>query len=277
MKPLLLFTVLLLYTSTAAAQTIETIRYKAVPDGDLYLELLYPVGMDTATTSRPAALFFFGGGWSSGQRSHFQPQADYLVGRGMIAILADYRTRKSHGTKPFVSLMDAKPAVRWVRKHGTALGIDTSRLAVGGGSAGGHLAAAAALTTYFNDETDDVSYSSVGNALLLFNPVIDNGPGGYGFDRIGEEFSRFSPLHNIRKGAPPTLFLLGDNDPLIPVATAKYYQKVMEKVSSRCDLLVYSGGKHGFFNPQHKKFYKETILAMDTFLVSLGYLLPLKE
>jgi acetyl esterase len=276
-KHLILLLASFLVIGCLNAQTRDTIKYKSLPEGDLYLEVLYPEGIDTATVSLPAALFFFGGGWNGGLRSHFEPQAEYLANQGMIAILADYRTRTSHGTSPFVSLIDAKSAVRWVRSHGADLGIDVNRLAVGGGSAGGHLAAATALCPDYNDTTDDLSVSSIGNALLLFNPVIDNGPGGYGFERIGEAFPDFSPLHNIRKGAPPTLFQIGSNDRLIPVATAEYYRTVMEKVGSRCDLLVYPEGKHGFFNPKNKRFYQQTVLAMDAFLVSLGYLRPEDE
>jgi acetyl esterase/lipase len=277
MKPLVLLLATFLMASSLNAQSVDTVKYKALPDGDLYLEVLYPGGADTATSTYPTALFFFGGGWNGGQRSHFQQQAEYLVGRGMIAVLADYRTQKSHGTSPFVSLMDAKSAVRWVRTHGPDYKIDTTRLAVGGGSAGGHLAAATALCPGYNDEADDLSISSVGNALLLFNPVIDNGPGGYGHNRVGEEFSTFSPLHNIRKGAPPTLFQLGSKDKLVPVATAEYYRTVMEKVGSRCKLRIYDGGEHGFFNPRNKVFYEQTVMEMDAFLVSLGYLQPLKN
>jgi acetyl esterase/lipase len=272
MKHLISILTALLLTGSLAAQSRDTLKYKSLPDGDLYLEILYPAGMDTTTIPIPTALFFFGGGWNGGQRSHFQPQAEYLAEQGMIAILADYRTRKSHGTSPFVSLTDAKSAVRWVRSHGADLGIDVNRLAVGGGSAGGHLAAATALCPGYDDPADDLSVSSAGNALLLFNPVIDNGPGGYGFERIGEAFSTFSPLHNIRKGAPPTLFQVGTNDKLIPVATAEYYRTVMEKVGSRCELLVYPEGAHGFFNPRNEEFYRETVKAMDAFLVGLGYL-----
>jgi hypothetical protein len=44
----------------------------------------------------------------------------------------------------------------------------------------------------------------------------------------------------------------------------------MDKVRSRCDLHVYPKGEHGFFNPNNKEFYLQTVQAMDDFLVSLG-------
>ncbi len=107
---------------------------------------------------------------------------------------------------------------------------------------------------------------------MLFNPVIDNGPGGYGYERIGDEYKDFSPLHNIKQGAPPTIMFLGTNDDLIPVETAEYYQKVMERVGSRCELRLYEGAGHGFFNYNNRKYYNETIKETDQFLKSLQYL-----
>ncbi|MDZ7720772.1 MAG: dienelactone hydrolase family protein [Balneolaceae bacterium] len=108
--------------------------------------------------------------------------------------------------------------------------------------------------------------------MILFNPVIDNGPGGYGYDRIGDAYKDFSPLHNIKKGAPPTILFLGTNDDLIPVETAKYYQKVMENVDSRCELHLYDEQEHGFFNYRNFEYYKKTVSEADSFLQSLGYL-----
>lgn len=124
----------------------------------------------------------------------------------------------------------------------------------------------------YNDASDDFGFSAIPNALILFNPVIDNGPGGYGYERIGEQFVNFSPMHNIHAGAPPTLLLLGTKDSLIPVVTAQYYQMVMEKVGSRCELILYEDQPHGFFNYPNFENYKKTVQASDNFLQSLGYL-----
>jgi len=74
MKHLFSIFTALLVISSLNAQTRDTIKYKSLPDGDLYLEVLYPAGMDTTTVPLPTALFFFGGGWNGGQRSHFNLQ-----------------------------------------------------------------------------------------------------------------------------------------------------------------------------------------------------------
>ena len=58
-----------------------------------------------------------------------------------------------------------------------------------------------ATLTGFNEETDDTQISAVPNALVLFNPVYDNGPDGYGHDRVCQVWETFSPLHNIRRNS----------------------------------------------------------------------------
>ncbi len=169
-------------------------------------------------------------------------------------------------------MKDAKSAIRFIREHAGEFHIDPVKIVASGGSAGGHLAAATALSPGFNEGSDNLSYSCVPNALILFNPVFDNGPGGYGYERVGEAFKDFSPLHNIRAGAPPTVIFLGTEDRLIPVETAQYYKVVMEKVGDRCDLFLYKGEGHGFFNYSHIENYKKTVYEANEFLISLGYL-----
>jgi dipeptidyl aminopeptidase/acylaminoacyl peptidase len=104
---------------------------------------------------------------------------------------------------------------------------------------------------------------------VLFNPVYDNSPEGYGYDRVKEYWRQFSPMHNIDKDTPPTIVLMGSEDKYVPPAIAKKYKELMEKAGNRCDLILYKDQRHGFFNV--KKF-KETLQETDKFLVSLGYL-----
>ncbi|MFC5623537.1 alpha/beta hydrolase [Algoriphagus winogradskyi] len=255
--------------SISAAQ--ELFPFKSVDTTELFMEVYYPDKM-TAGEKYPALIFFYGGGWNSGSRAQFEPQAAYFAKRGIVCFLADYRIKNIHKTGPHESLKDAKSAIRYLRAHAEDFQIDGNKLIAAGGSAGGHLAAATALIEGYNEITDDLSISPVPNALVLFNPVIDNGPGGYGYERIRGEYKEFSPLHNVVAGAPPTLFLLGTKDSLIPVATGHYYKMVMEKVGSRCDLILYEDQPHGFFNYSQFENYKKTVEATDIFLQSLGYL-----
>jgi acetyl esterase/lipase len=249
----------------------EEILYKKVDTTQLYLTV-YHSAIKESNKKSPAIVFFFGGGWNNGTVKQFEPQAIYFSQRGMTCILVDYRVKEKHKTTPFESLKDAKSAIRYIRSHAKDLEIDPSKIVAAGGSAGGHLAAATALITDYNESTDNTSISCIPDALVLFNPVFDNGPGGYGYERIGEAYKNFSPLHNIKSGAPPTIVFLGEKDHLIPVETAKYYKTVMEKVKSRCDLFLYEGQGHGFFNYKNLEYYKKTVSEADTFLQSIGFL-----
>lgn len=245
--------------------------YKTIDTTRLHLEIYYPETMDS-NRLYPAMIFFFGGGWNTGKITHFEYHARHFSGKGLICFLVDYRVKSRHGTTPFESLMDAKSAIRFIRSQAKQFRVDTGRIIAAGGSAGGHLAAATAVIDDFNEASDDLTVSCKPNALVLYNPVIDNGPGGYGFERIGIQYKDFSPLHNIRAGTPPVVFFLGTKDRLIPVETAQYFRTVMEKVGSRCDLLLFEDQDHGFFNYGNQQYYTETVRLTEEFLQSLGYL-----
>src|SRR5690606_27476320 len=122
-------------------------------------------------------------------------------------------------TTPFESVKDGRSAIRYLRKHADQLGVDVNRLAASGGSAGGHVAAAADLTK-IDEASDDLSIDPRPNALVLFNPVFNNGPGNYGYERFKGRYKDISPFHNIKEGAAPTIVFLGTEDSLIPVETA---------------------------------------------------------
>ena len=124
--------------------------------------------------------------------------------------------KNRHGTSPFESVKDARSAIRFLKKNGHRFGIDTSRIVASGGSAGGHLAACTALIDEVNEPSDDFSFSPVPYALVLFNPVVDTGKRGYGFEKVkGREFE-ISPVHHITEGVPPTLIMHGKDDKTVP-------------------------------------------------------------
>ncbi|MFP6886251.1 MAG: alpha/beta hydrolase fold domain-containing protein [Opitutales bacterium] len=251
----------------------EHVAYKEASRSKLILNIFYPDGHDPKKEKRPAIVFFFGGGWNGGNPGQFGPHCEYLASRGMIAMSADYRVKSRQGTSPFECVKDGKSAVRWIRENAKKLGIDPDRLAAGGGSAGGHVAAATGTVKGLEEDGEDLSVSSRPNALVLFNPVYDNGPKGWGHSRVADRYKQISPIHNIRKGTPPTIVFLGDKDSLIPVSTAEKYKALMEKVGSRSDLHVYAGQPHGFFNKGRKgNYYEKTVLEMDKFLTTLGWM-----
>src|SRR5690606_31423109 len=269
---ILCVSLLTMLKSYAQNEPIELV-YKEVDTVSLVMKLYYPEDY-VEGERRPAIILFFGGGWNKGSINQFRMQAKHFASKGMLAVTADYRVRTRHGTTPFECVKDARSAIRYLREHADELGIDTSRIAAGGGSAGGHIAAAADLT-FIDEISDNLSVDPRPNALVLFNPVFNNGPDNYGYDRLNERYIEISPFHLIRKGAAPAVVFLGTDDKLIPIKTAKEYQTKMLEVGSRCDLFLYEGQGHGFFNyspKKNSKYYQQTLDESVKFLLSLGFI-----
>ena len=267
---LLLLTVLFVVAPPARLHGAETVVYKKVGDRELKLTLVKPDAWK-ATDQRPALVFFHGGGWTGGTPTQFTDQAAYLARRGMVCAQVEYRLLKDIPGPPEICVRDAKSAMRWVRAHAGELGVDPRRIGAGGGSAGGHLAAFVGMVAGQDDPLDDLKVSAKADALVLFNPVFDNGAdGGWGQQRVGNRVQEFSPAHNITTNAPPAIVFLGRNDKLIPVATVERFQANMKAAGVRCDAVFYEQQAHGFFNQE--PFKSKTLLAADKFLAALGWL-----
>lgn len=244
--------------------------YKRIGEIELRLFIDLPAGR-APEGGRPAVVFFHGGGWRSGEPSQFFDQSEHLARRGLVGVCAEYRLGAAHGATPRECVADGKSALRWVRAHADELGIDPRRIAAGGGSAGGHVAAAIATTDGFDDEPDS-PVSCRPDALILFNPVFDNGPGGWGHDRVKDYWKSISPLHNLSAATPPSLVMLGTKDALVPVETARRWKARLDEVAVRCVLELYEDQPHGFFNrTRNEAMYEATLSAMDAFLNSLDW------
>jgi acetyl esterase len=273
---LMLFAAVVVSTATlhAATPVGQKHVYKTIDSIELKLYVTKPKDWQT-TDCRPAIVFFHGGGWVGGTPGQFTEHSKYFASRGLVCVQAQYRLLdKKNSDPPTICINDAKSAMRWVRRRSEKLGIDPNRIASGGGSAGGHLAAFVGLAQGVDDPADDIKVSAKSNAMLLFNPVFDNGPKGWGHKRVGRDYKKFSPMHNITKDDPPAIVFLGDQDKLIPVATLESFVKQMKTVGVQADSIVFKGMGHGFFN--HGRFknepYNRTIIACEKFLANLGWL-----
>lgn len=274
MKNILVFSFLLFFSGRLLAnpQADTTLIYKTIGDVELTMHIFFPQDHKVSDKT-PAIVFFHGGGWKQGSPDHFYGQCEYLASRGMVTMSAQYRTENANGTTPAECVKDGKSAMRWIRSHASQFGIDPDKIIAGGGSAGGHVAAATATVKGFNEEGEETSVSCIPQALVLFNPVAHNGPEGYGYERVKEYWKEFSPYHNINKTTPPTLIMLGTEDKLFKPQLAMEYKNKMESFNLRCDLLLYEGQDHAFFNlDRNAEMHYQTMIDADKFLISLGYL-----
>jgi acetyl esterase/lipase len=253
--------------------------HKTVGDVELKVWIFFPDG-HRPSDRRAAIVFFFGGGWVRGTPNQFAPQSRYLASRGMVAMVADYRVAERHGVKVVQCVEDAKSAVRWLRANARDLGVDPDRIAAGGGSAGGLLAAATGTVPGIDAPGDDVSVSSVPNAMVLFNPGLGSASPPPA-DRMAELTARagvdpmkITPARHVGAGVPPTIIFHGEEDERVPYEEAVAFCNQMKRAGNSCRVVGYEGAEHGFFNYGRgdNVAYRDTLRRADEFLTSLGFL-----
>ena len=246
--------------------------YKQVGAMELHLYVFTPPDRKPGER-HPAILFFHGGGFVGGDPSSYVDQCKHFAARGLVAITAAYRLKGQESANVLDSCMDGKSAVRWVRAHADELGIDPGRLVVSGGSAGGFISVFTTFIEKFNDPNDDPKTSCIPNALVLFNPGVE-ATEEKARQKGGEEavglVKEISPLGHVRKDAPPTIIFHGTADTTVPIESVLRFQKKMQELGNRCEIVSYDGRKHSFFNREPDK--TDVIQKSDAFLTGLGYL-----
>src|SRR5450631_2606525 len=150
------------------------------PAGELPYRLYTPA-TDT-TDPLPGFVFFHGGGMVAGSiETHDRICAALAQMTGCRLVSVDYRLAPEH--KFPAAIEDAIAATRWVSEHASSLGIDATKLVVGGDSAGATLAAVVCQQALRN----------AGPPILLqclICPVLD-------FDEISRSRHAFAENHLV--------------------------------------------------------------------------------
>ena len=114
------------------------------PHGTIPARIYTPKRLRKKDGLAPCLVFFHGGGWVIGNLDTHDVVCRKLAHEGeLIVISVDYRLAPEHRFPAAVD--DAITATKWIAANASQLGIDASRLFVGGDSAGGNLAAVVAL------------------------------------------------------------------------------------------------------------------------------------
>jgi acetyl esterase len=159
-------------------------------------------------------------------------------------------------------LNDCIVALRWAHAHASELGIDASRIAVGGDSAGGNLAAVVANLQPVPLKFQMLIYP-VTDATRSSQSYKDNGE-GYRLTAAGMKWfcdhyvsgsigtptdPRVSPLFadaTTLASAPPAIVITAEYDPLRDEGE-QYAHRLIE-AGVACSLTRYYGQVHGFFS-----------------------------
>ena len=206
-------------------------------------------------------VYFHGGGWVFGNIDSHDDVCRKLANQMGHAVLSvDYRLAPEH---PFPApLMDCVNALRWAHTNAASLGIDASRLAVGGDSAGGNLAAVVAQLQPVPLKFQMLIYP-VTDARRGSQSYIDNGE-GYRLTAAGMKWfcdhylsggqgspddPRVSPLcasDSSLASSPPAIVITAEYDPLRDEGE-EYALRLVDN-GVHCSLTRYYGQIHGFFS-----------------------------
>jgi len=223
------------------------------------------------TQPRPTLIYFHGGGWLEGTKeSTLLYMLPYLA-LGMNTVNVEYRMAPE-SLAP-AAIEDSRCALHWVYDHAAQYGFDTSKIVVSGHSAGGHLALMTGLLRpddgfdnscrRLSDEWREPTIHDVKVAAIInfFGPTdlarLVEGPTTRNFavrwfgglpDRQ-QLAKRVSPVTYARSGAPPTLTIMGDKDPIVPFAQAVELHEALDKDGVPNQLLTIKGGGHGSTTP----------------------------
>lgn len=150
------------YESNLFAESIVTnykygqnTRYNGIVQ-DLTLDLY--TGIGDIAKNRVCVVFCFGGSFVSGSRTSAElvSLANTLSRLGYVCASIDYRiddtanmtTANNEGKAVIRAVQDAKAAIRYLKSNSDALGIDSSKIFIGGTSAGGVTALTLGYTQY---------------------------------------------------------------------------------------------------------------------------------
>ncbi|MDE2600923.1 MAG: alpha/beta hydrolase [Bradyrhizobium sp.] len=231
------------------------------PSGAIPARICTPTKLRQAGGLAPCLVFFHGGGWMIGDLDTHDVVCRKLAHEGeLIVISVDYRRAPEH--KFPAAVEDAIVATKWIARNAGQLGIDASRLAVGGDSAGGNLAAVVSLAARDGNGPDlagqvliypatdfaltHPSHSDPGTSILLTHTVVKWFRDHYLNDLADGQDWRASPARaRSLAGLPPTYVLTAGADPLHDEGNE--YAARLKDAGVAVTTRTFPGQFHGFF------------------------------
>lgn len=224
-------------------------------DGHALPARLYAPSVDSGL---PVLMYLHGGGFTIGSIDSHDTLCRTLARESGAAVVSlDYRLAPEHRFPTAVH--DGWDALQWLAREGASLGLDSTRLAVGGDSAGGTLAAVSAIQardaglslalqlliypgTTAHQDTD--SHQRFAHGPVLDKALIDWFFQQY-IDTIDRDDWRFAPLRTDDvEGVAPAWIGLAECDPLVDEGVA--YADKLRATGVAVDLEIYRGVVHGF-------------------------------
>ena len=247
----------------AGAGVLEINAHKMVRDDTLHIPtrdgatLRAKLWAEHAKPKLPVLLYFHGGGFTVGSPETHEALCKHLAHLAHCAVVSlDYRLAPEH-TFP-TAHNDAFDALQWLAQNAASLGLDPSRIAIGGDSAGGTLTASTAIAA--RDAGIDLklqlmfypgcspeylpSADTFEKGFLLEKASIEYFYGHYIPDLNDRLNPRFSPMLADVTGVAPAWLGLAECDPIVDEGIA--YADHLRLAGVSVDLEIYKGVVHSF-------------------------------
>lgn len=193
---------------------------------------------------KPVLVFFYGGGWANGERSHYGFAARAYAAKGFIVVVPDYRKVPQVRFPAFNQ--DGAEAVRWVHDNIAKYGGDPERVALAGHSAGAYIAMILTL---------DRSYlQAVGvNPEIIRATAGLSGP--YDFYPYDSKRSinamsawptpaQTQPITYARRDAPPIMVVTGTADDTVKPRNAILLSRRLHELDAPVEFRAYNDLTH---------------------------------
>ncbi|NJN27513.1 MAG: alpha/beta hydrolase [Cyclobacteriaceae bacterium] len=207
----------------------ETINYKGEREA-LLLDVYAPT--EGVAANRPAIMWMHGGGFRlqhDKSQSYIVEMATRFAKRGYVCLSINYRVREDpKSDKPGTmkdALEDAMKGLNWLREHSNELGVDKSKIVVGGGSAGGILG----NHFCYRDSAENEQWDRSG--IVAFVNLWGSPDESWG-------------TYLIDKNDPPMIIVHGTEDDLVPYENSLEIVKRLNQADIKNELITIEGAGH---------------------------------
>ncbi|HEY4177826.1 MAG TPA: alpha/beta hydrolase [Kofleriaceae bacterium] len=229
----------------------------------------YAPGTIDTDELRPAVIVIHGGSWSTGflgERDTMEDHARRLAAAGYVAFNLSYRLLGGDGIEDGGfpgTIQDPICALAYVRAHADEYGVDPDRISSYGYSAGGHLASMLGVATDGPLVAPDCAAAMEAPNNGVVAPVVSvvSGAGVEDFhllpdigtvrdflhgscDEQPANCDASSPIKYVAPGAPPFLFIQGDEDLIVDYDNTLHMREALIAVGTEARVLEIPGGGH---------------------------------
>ncbi len=233
--------------------------------GDLHLQILQPSVFNDPDRVFPCVIYVQGSAWKEQKRFRSVSRLGKLAEKGYVVAIVEYR-HSGIAHHP-AQVIDAKNAIRFMKKHAEEYHADVHRFILMGSSSGGQVACLAGMTakSHLLDEPNDASITpevagiidlygavditlSYGFPTTLNHQTAESPEGmlvGYDIREHLEEAKGACAVSYVNEDFPPVLILHGSKDRSVFCEQSAQLYQALKKAGKDAAFYIVRHADHG--------------------------------